>query len=149
MRINSKPFGIIDVDERQKLKFPHGLLGFEDLTEYVLLDASQPPFYWLQSLEDQEIAFVLIDPKMFKPDYTPELSEQDLEEIGISDPEDQLVFAIVTIPEKQELMTANLQGPIVVNKTLKTARQSISVNPRWMVKHFIIEELEAVRDTAC
>ena len=56
---------------------------------------------------------------------------------------------IVTIPEKQELMTANLQGPLVVNKQAKIGRQIISRNPRWQVKHFILEELAAVKDRAC
>ena len=149
MRINSKPFGAIEVDERQRLHFPHGILGFENLSNFVLLDASQPPFYWLQSLDEEAIAFVLIDPKLFKPDYLPEVAAEDLEEIEITDPSDQLVFAIVTIPEKQEMMSANLQGPIIINKRTKTGRQSISKNPRWQVKHFIIEELEAVRDRAC
>lgn len=149
MTIKTKPFGDIEVDDRQRLEFPHGILGFENLRSFVLLDAAQPPFYWLQSLEEPEVAFVLIDPQFFKPDYLPDLSPEDLEEIGISSPDDQLVFTIVTIPEQQELMTANLQGPIVVNKQKKVGRQSISRNPRWQVRHFVLEELAAVKDRAC
>ena len=149
MTTKTKPFGDIEVDDRQRLEFPHGILGFEHLRSFVLLDAAQPPFYWLQSLEEPEVAFVLINPQFFKPDYQPDLPPEDLEEIGISSPDDQLVFTIVTIPEKQELMTANLQGPIVVNKKEKMARQAISRNPRWQVKHFVLEELAAVKDRAC
>ncbi len=149
MITKTKPFGDIEVDDRQRLEFPHGILGFENLRSFVLLDAAQPPFYWLQSLEEPEVAFVLINPQFFKPDYQPDLPPEDLEEIGISSPDDQLVFTIVTIPEKQELMTANLQGPIVVNKKEKMARQAISRNPRWQVKHFVLEELAAVKDRAC
>jgi flagellar assembly factor FliW len=149
MIAKTKPFGDVDVDERQKLSFPLGILGFENLRSFVLLDAAQPPFYWLQSLEEPEIAFVLINPLFFKPDYKPDIHPEELEDIGIRDPEDQLVFAIVTIPEKQELMTANLQGPIIVNKREKIGRQAISRNPRWMVRHFILEELAAVKDRAC
>ncbi len=149
MIAKTKPFGEIEVDERQKLSFPCGILGFETLHSFVLLDAAEPPFYWLQSLDEPEVAFVLIDPTFFKPDYTPDIAPSDLEEIGITDPDEQLVFTIVTIPEKQELMTANLQGPIIVNKKLKLGRQSISRNPRWMVRHFILEELAAVKDRAC
>ena len=149
MIAKTKPFGEIEVDERQKLSFPYGLLGFEDLRSFVLLDATQPPFYWLQSLEEPEIAFVLIDPRFFKPDYAPDVNPADLEEIDIASPEDQLVFAIVTIPEKQELMTANLQGPIIVNKREKLGRQSISSNSRWLVRHYILQELAVVKDRAC
>ena len=149
MLVKTKPFGDIDVDERQKLDFPQGILGFENLRSFVLLDAAQPPFYWLQSLQEPEIAFVLIDPVFFKPDYAPDVGPEDLEEIDVTGADEQLVFTIVTIPEKQELMTANLQGPIIVNKRSKIARQAISRNPRWLVKHYILEELAAVKDRAC
>lgn len=149
MIVKTKPFGEIEVDERQRLEFPHGLLGFEDLRSFVLLDASQPPFYWLQSLDEPEIAFVLIDPVVFKPDYSPDVPVEDLEEIEVDGGDDMLVFSVVTIPEQQELMSANLQGPIVVNKHSKIAKQIISRNARWKVKHFILQELAAVKDRAC
>lgn len=149
MQIQTKPFGMMDVDERQKVFFPYGILGFEDLGDYVLLDASQPPFYWLQSLSNHEVAFVLIDPHIFRPDYNLEIPEEDLEDLGIAKRDEMLVFAIVTIPEKQEQISANLQGPIIINKQNKLAKQCISLNSRWKVRHFILEELAAVKDRAC
>ncbi len=149
MTVKTKPFGTIEVDERQKLHFPYGILGFENLKNYVLLDATQTPFYWLQSLDEPDIAFVLIDPTFFKPDYTHDLPQEDLEEIGLAAGDDRLVFAIVTIPEDHTLMTANLQGPIIVSKKNKLGRQSITANPRWSVRHYILEELAAVKDRAC
>ncbi len=149
MLVDTKPFGKIDVDERQKVMFASGLFGFENLHDYALLDAAQPPFYWLQSLEDREISFVLIDPTYFRPDYVLEAPEEDLEDIGIDDDADILVFAIVTIPQKRERMSANLQGPIVINRKNKHARQTISLNNNWKVRHFILDEIAAVRDRAC
>jgi flagellar assembly factor FliW len=149
MTAKTKPFGEIEVDERQKISFPYGILGFENLRSFVLLDATQPPFYWLQSLEEPEVAFVLIDPTFFRPDYSPDLNPEDLEEIEITSLEDELVLAIVTIPENQELMTANLQGPIIVNKQSKLGRQCITANSRWLVRHYILQELAVVKDRAC
>ncbi len=149
MRVLTKPYGTIDVDERQRILFPFGILGFEKMKEYVLLDALQQPFYWLQSLEVPEIAFVLINPIIFRPDYTPDVPDVDLEEIGIETTEDLLCFSIVTIPEVQTQMTANLQGPLLINKKKKVGRQSISTNPKWNVRHRILEELAAIRNEAC
>jgi flagellar assembly factor FliW len=149
MRVVTKAYGEIDVDERQKITFPDGILGFEDLKEYVLLDASQPPFYWLQSLDRVEIAFVLIEPLVFRPDYSPDVEAEELAEIGIKAGEDMLVFAIVTIPEDSRRMTANLQGPVIINKKTRVARQSISLNPKWNVRHFILEEMKLVRQGSC
>lgn len=141
MHVNTRPYGPLEVDERQRLRFPFGLLGFEHLTEYVLLDATQQPFYWLQSLEDTDIAFVLISPDLFRPDYDPGLPAPELAEIGVNEGDDYLVFAIVTIPEDQERMTANLQGPVVINHRTRVGRQSISMDPRWGVRHVIRDEI--------
>ncbi len=144
MRVNTKPFGSLEVDERQRIFFPYGILGFEPLKHYVLLDAAQPPFYWLQSTERSEVAFPLIDPRVFRPDYTLDVDAGELAEIGITEAGDALDFAIVTIPEDPADMTANLQGPIVINRASRVGRQSISLDSRWKVRHPIIKELAAV-----
>ena len=91
MRVVTKPFGAIDVDDRQRIVFPDGILGFEDLKDYVLLDAAQPPFYWLQSLDRTEIAFVLIEPHVFRPDYDAEVDREELAEIGIAEGDDPIL----------------------------------------------------------
>ena len=144
--ILTKPFGTMELDERQRIRFPFGVLGFESLHDYALLDAEQAPFYWLQSLEVVEIAFVLIDPRVFRPDYSLSVAPEDLAEIGILKPEDALVFAIVTVPDDPRDMTANLQGPLIIHKETRTGRQSISGDPRWQVRHPILAELARVRE---
>jgi len=139
--ILTKPFGSVELNERQRIRFPFGVLGFESLHDYALLDAEQAPFYWLQSLQVVEIAFVLIEPRVFRPDYTLSVGAEELAAIGILRPEDALVFAIVTVPEEPRRMTANLQGPIIINKDSRTGRQSICSDPRWQVRHPILAEL--------
>lgn len=151
MQVKTKPYGMIDVDERQKIVFPFGILGFENLRDYVLLDAVQQPFYWLQSMEVPEIAFVLINPSVFRPDYSLDLLEGDLEEIDLQkdSTENTLIFAIVTIPENNSRMTANLQGPIIINRDKRIGRQSVSTNEKWKVRHYILDELAALRNETC
>ena len=149
MRVDTKAYGSIDVDERQRIEFPYGILGFEKLQSYVLLDAPQQPFYWLQALDLVEVAFVLINPMIFRPDYTVEVPQEELEEIGIDSSDKMLTFAIVTIPQNPSEMTANLQGPIIINKDTRVGRQSISTNPRWEVRHPVLKELAAVRQEPC
>ena len=115
----------------------------------MLLDAKQQPFYWLQSQDVAEIAFVLINPQIFRSDYKLDVDEEELQEINIKSPDDILCFAIVTIPENPAKMTANLQGPIIINKRTREARQSISRNPKWKIRHPILEELMAVGQKPC
>jgi len=145
MKIRTKPYGEMEIEDRQRIIFPRGVFGFEELREFALLDASQPPFYWLQSLQRVEVAFVLIDPLFFRPDYTPDVDPSELLEIEVSKPDDMLLFAIVTIPEDSSRMTANLQGPLVINRRTSVGRQSISMNPQWGVRHAILEELALAR----
>jgi len=149
MRVVTKPYGPLDVDERQKIFFPYGILGFESLKYYVLLDAVQQPFYWLQSMDVVEIAFVLLNPRIFRPDYVLEVDKKDLEEMGVTSEEDILDFAIVTIPDNPAEMTANLQGPIIIDRRAKTGRQFITTNPEWKVRHPIFKELSRVRQETC
>ncbi len=149
MRIDTKAYGIIDIDERQKIIFPFGLLGFENLKTYCLMDAEHAPFYWLQSIDAKEIAFVLIDPLVFRPDYNPDIPEEELREIGINDVQDMLVFSIVTIPNDQTKMTANLQGPLLIARHQRIGKQCISRDPRWKVRHLILEEFAAIKEPSC
>ena len=141
MTIQSKPYGEIEISERQVISFPIGIFGFPNLHDYALLDAGQPPFYWLQSLDDTSIAFIIMNPYVLRPDYVLDIPGDDLEAIDYESDDDVLVFAIVTIPEDQTQMSANLQGPIVINRVRQLGRQAISLNDVWRTKHFIMEEL--------
>ncbi len=147
--IQTKQYGTVEIDERQIIDFPAGLFGFERLCRFALLDSHRPPFYILQSLEEPATAFVLIDPMVFRPDYTLDVTEEDLEAVGAEDVQELLVFAIVTIPDDERLMTANLQGPLVINRKRRVGRQTISTNPSWGLRHTILEELERLRTNAC
>lgn len=141
MRIESKAYGPIEISERQVITFPVGIFGFDRLHEYALLDAAQQGFYWLQSLEDPEIAFILLNPYDLRPDYVLDVPDEDLESIDYENDEDILVFAIVTIPEDESKISANLQGPVIINRVEQLGRQAISLDSRWHTKHLILEEL--------
>ncbi|MDR2467489.1 MAG: flagellar assembly protein FliW [Spirochaetaceae bacterium] len=149
MTVNTKAYGTIDVDERQKITFPAGLFGFEALKDYVLLDGENQPYYWLQSLESAGAAFVLIDPFLFRPDYEMDINDDELAEIGVKSPESALFFSIVTIPRDGGPMTANLQGPIVINRDSRLGKQVILNDPRWTIRHDIQKELSASKKAPC
>jgi len=141
LTVVSKPYGTIEVDEKQKVIFPEGLFGFESFKEYVLLDSERQPFYWLQSLDSAGTAFVLLDPFLFRPDYEMDINDDELAQIGVHSPENAIYFAILTIPQDGNPMTANLQGPIVINRENHLAKQVILNDPRWKTKHDVQKEL--------
>jgi flagellar assembly factor FliW len=141
LKVATKAYGLIDVDERQKIIFPQGLFGFEKLTDYLLLDAERQPFYWLQSMDEEEVAFVLVSPFLFRPDYEVNISNEELDVIGLRSPEKALIFSIVTIPGDGGTITANLQGPLIINRDTRMGKQAILSDDRWKTKHDIMAEL--------
>ncbi|MDR1902245.1 MAG: flagellar assembly protein FliW [Treponema sp.] len=149
MKVATKAYGLIDVDERQKITFPQGLFGFEPFKEYMLLDAERQPFYWLQSVDEEGVAFILIDPFLFRPDYEVNISNEELLDIGLSSPEKALVFSIVTIPPENGSITANLQGPLIINRDTRYGKQAVLSDSRWNTRHDIMAELSAVRRNLC
>ncbi|MDR0476286.1 MAG: flagellar assembly protein FliW [Treponema sp.] len=143
MKVLSKAYGMVEADERQKISFPRGLLGFEEYQNYVIMDAERQPFYWLQSIDNEQVAFILINPFLFRPDYEIDIDNEELKTVGISDPAKALIFSIVTIPPDGSPMTANLQGPLVINRDTHLALQVVLTDPRWKTKHDILAERTA------
>jgi flagellar assembly factor FliW len=110
------------------IHFPNGLLGFEEIKKYVLLGSSEEaPFLWLQMVEDPKLAFLVISPACVLGAYEPNLSPEDVEYLGLQNPQDALVFNIVTT-HKDGTSTVNLKGPIVVNRYTLVGKQVIPVN---------------------
>jgi flagellar assembly factor FliW len=145
MKITTKPYGEIEVNEKQRIHFPDGLFGFEEVKDYFLLDSEEGPFYWLQSAEHSDLAFVLIDPRVFKEGYKLDLRDEDYKAIEVRKG-DVIDFTIVTVPEDPEKISANLMGPIIINKKTRKARQAISENDEYTVKHYIMEEIKGRKE---
>ena len=143
MKVDTRAFDIIDIDEKQKVKFSQGLFGFESYTDYVLFEAEHEPFYWLQSVDEKEIAFILINPFLFRKDYEANLTDDELAEIGLKSHDNAVPFVIVTVPQDGGPMTANLQGPLIINKENMVGIQVILSELKWKTKHDIIAELSA------
>ncbi len=144
MFVNTKAFGKIEVSEKQRLTFDDGLLGFNDIHSFFLIDYPDPqtPFYLLQSEEHTEIAFVLVDPTLIMSNYQLSVSDKDLKLIGVDNITEVLYFSIVTIYENPEDSTVNLLGPIVINKKNHKAKQMISLNDDYSVRYPIVREAE-------
>jgi flagellar assembly factor FliW len=142
MKLKTKPYGEIEVNEQQKVHLPEGIIGFEDIHDYYLLDSKEGPFYWLQAAEFPELAFLLINPKLFKEDYKLSVKESDLKSMNLESKNDLLDFAIVTVPEDPAKISANLMGPIVVNRKTRVAKQVISENDEHSIKHYLLEEMK-------
>ncbi|MFS8544165.1 MAG: flagellar assembly protein FliW [Limnochordales bacterium] len=145
MRLHSPRFGEIEVREDDIIHFPSGILGFEDVRRYLLLEHSEGGvFHILQGVDDPAVAFVLIDPRTFRPDYQVAVAPEAIKDLKLEDGEEAVVLAIVTVPPgKPEAMTANLQAPIVINANKRLGCQVVLPDGPYGLRHPILAELEA------
>jgi flagellar assembly factor FliW len=140
--IKTTRFGEIVVQDEDALHLPQGLIGFPELRKYVLLDhGAESPFKWMQSLDDGAIAFVLINPLLFKPDYVVEVSETDVADLKLEKEEDAIISVIVTMPSNPENMTANLKAPLVFNLQNRQGMQLVLSGSQYTTRHNILEEV--------
>lgn len=124
----------------QKITIPEGLFGFEENTCYVLESSEYEPFLWLHSEEIKTLSFLVIDPFLFKQDYEIDVDDATLKSIGIDSPADVTVMVIVTLPADKGPVTADLQGPLIINKKTGVAKQVVLGDSRWSTKHDILAE---------
>jgi flagellar assembly factor FliW len=115
---------------------PLGLLGFEKIKRYVLLEnPHEAPFRWLQVLDDPSLAFLVVPPTELFPEYEPDIATEDVTFLELSSPEDAQLFNIVTLSGKHRAFV-NLKGPIVVNRYSFLGKQVIPLNSaRYSLHH--------------
>lgn len=143
LKVKTKPFGEIEVQEIQVIEFPEGILGFDFIKKFIIMDAEDQgsPFKWMQAYDEKDLAFVIIRPHDFMNEYELIISQNDLDDVKAENIDELITFAIVTIPENPREMTANLQGPIIINPVKRIGKQAISLSDRYRVRHNIIEEM--------
>lgn len=127
MKILSKHFGEIDIEEEHIVTFEKGLIGLEDYKRFVFIEFEKDSFvYWMQSIENPDLCFLVANPYVFKPDYILDVYEDDLKYIDVDKEEDLMVFVILNVRLEDQVITANLLGPIIVNTKNNKGVQAVS-----------------------
>lgn len=147
MKILTKAFGEVEIDPRDIITIKGGIFGFQKFTKYIIMMIpEEEPFAWLQSIEKSSLAFVIIRPEVFKKGYTLKIDKEILDKLKVKSFNELISYAIVVVPDNVQKMTANLQGPIVINPEIKTGCQAISLIPEYGVRHFIMEEMSKAKE---
>lgn len=134
MVISTSRFGQLDVNSDRLIQFPGGILGFPAQTQYALIQTGQDSgFYWLQSVDAADLAFVVSDPRLFVADYQVPVKLEELEGIELTSVADAQVFVIVN--KVGDMLTGNLQGPLVVNVRNRKARQLVLSDRKFSTRH--------------
>jgi flagellar assembly factor FliW len=138
MLIETTRFGTVEIDGSRIIRFNDGVLGFPNHRRYALIETNvDPVFYWLQSVDDPALAFVVCDPRAFVPDYEAPIHQDDLDVLQMSTVEDCQVLVIVN--KVDGCLTANLMGPLVIGATSLAARQLVLSDKRYATRHKLMK----------
>ncbi len=140
MKIETTRFGTVEIDEDKVLRFVRGILGFPNDLRYALLPhKDDSPFFWLQSLDSPDLAFVVINPSLIVSDYAFELPKDAEQELELERPEQAEALVIVTFRPGENgnpaIMSANLLGPVVINVDKGLARQVVLDPNKYPVRY--------------
>ena len=141
MIIQTKFLGQIELDEKDVILFEKGIPGFEDLKKFTFLPMEDNAvMYFLQSVENDFLCFIVVSPFVIEPDYDIELNADVIGSLEIEKPEDVQLFAIMNIAEKLKDSTVNLRAPLVVNLKNNKGVQVVLDNDKYHIKHKLIKE---------
>ena len=136
MNIISNHLGKFSFEEDQVIRFDNGLLGFEQLTQFLLMDFEETsPFHWLISIEEPMIAFPLLDPSYVVSSYTIKVNMESTDERLLIHPESNIVYSIVNFADR--ILTINLRGPIIINKSERYGVQLVLNDEKYSFRHQI------------
>lgn len=128
-KIKTRDFGEIEVNENDTINFSSGMYGFEDYNSFIILkDAPEDDIMFLQSLDNTELSFVLVDPYSISRTFAPNLIEEDLAELKVKDEGELKFLVIAIIKENVKDSIVNLKSPIAINPKTRVAKQVILQN---------------------
>ena len=149
MQITTKHLGEVQFEEANIITFSDGLPGFEEEKEYIIILSGDPelPFHYLQSIKNEDIAFIITNPFLFKENYDFELTDEVVEILKINDPSEISIYAITNIPDSVDKTSINLTAPIVINNTINQGMQIILKDYEF-IKYFIFTS-DGNEETSC
>lgn len=149
MRVETRLFGEIDIEDEKVITFPGGLVGFPEMKKFTIIydeeKTGKQGIIWLQSLDEPQFAMPVMEPNQVFEEYNPTVNDELLSPLGELTEKNLYVLVSVTVPKDITKMTVNLKGPIVINTDTLLANQ-IVVEDDVPVRYPIYEILKARKD---
>ena len=145
MKIQTTRFGELEIADSSVITFNKGIPGFEESKKYVLIPADEKgetPFFFLQSIEKEEVNFFLVDPFSFFNEYDIKLKDQMVEKLELENPTDAIVLTTVTAKGEIKDATTNLKAPLVINNSKQLGMQIVLDNKDYLIKQPLFQHSE-------
>ncbi len=142
MEINTRDFGIIEVENDAVYEFPDGLYGFEEDKKFAVFSRSfeDVSFLYLQSIDHTVPCFLVFEPWDLLPNYKPVISKEDMDICQVDSIDDLMFLVIAVAPSSIRDLSINIKSPVVLNPKTRTARQIILQNPDYSVKYLPFQQ---------
>jgi flagellar assembly factor FliW len=134
---SNRELGSFDYEEKHIISFPEGIIGFEDMRNYIIInDEDSEPIQWLVSLDDHDLMFPVLDPSLVRREYT-----------GLLPPgPDRTVLLIASLKESPEDSTVNLRSPIVIDAETRTGRQVVLADESLPMRYRFLEAPQGMKE---
>jgi len=145
MKIRTTRFGELEIADNSVITFNKGIPGFEESKKYVLIPADekgQTPFFFLQSIDREEVNFFLVDPFSFFEEYDIKLKDQMVEKLELENPSDAIVLTTVTAKGEIKDATTNLKAPLIINNSKQLGMQIVLDNKDYLIKQPLFQHSE-------
>lgn len=148
MLVASRRYGAelehLEVPEHRLLELYPGLSSFEEHHRYAWIADPDSPVEWLQSLDDPDVVFAMLDPFLFCPEYAFELGDSDAAALGLETAQEATVRALLTLAGDAEDITANLFAPVILNARAGLGRQVLLQDSGWSLRYEVFRGLRGV-----
>ena len=148
MQLQTTRFGSVSVDPEHVMTFPQGMLGIGEggAARFALLQSDDwGPFYWLQSADDPEVAFLVVDPALFFKDYQVLIREETQADLDLADAKDGQIMVICN--RAGDWLTGNLLGPLVINTRTRLGQQIVLTEKKWTCRQPLVR-LDNIEESA-
>jgi flagellar assembly factor FliW len=136
--LDSRRFGPLEVRPEAVIRCPSGLLGFEEIREYILVQPDGlEPLSFLVACENPDVAFPVLAGELCQPGYAPAIPTHVLETVGAATRQELEILAICTMAPDTGTLHANLRGPVVLNPTSRLACQVALDDSAYSLRHLL------------
>ncbi len=152
MRVQTKFFGEVELDDNKVIEFPNGIIGFEDFKKFAIIydieDDRDTKISWLQSLEEPTLALPVVDPLAVTTEYAPMIEDELLKPLGNPADEDLLFLLVMTVPSDMTKVTVNMKAPVIISTEERKGVQLIVDNADYPVKFNVYESVQKMKEKA-
>ncbi|MCR4291068.1 MAG: flagellar assembly protein FliW [Candidatus Scalindua sp.] len=149
MLLKTRLFGEVKVKDEEVIHFTKPILGFDDCRQYLLMEnESIFPTFWLQSINDPNLAFPVVSPFSVDDNYSINLQNLDLDDINLKSLDEALVLTLMVVTQTLASIRTNLRAPIIYNPEKKIAKQLILYDEKYPIHFYVMDNVNSQRPPA-